>query len=80
MAKTRNSLAQLFDSVMTRLNCKPFNPKWSHFWNRSNELRHFKLKPGLALSVDGKIFSSLFGALSLFRSDEERAIGVIILL
>jgi hypothetical protein len=44
MAKTRNSLAQLIDSVMTRLNFKPFNLEWSHFWNRSNELSHFKLK------------------------------------
>jgi hypothetical protein len=65
MAKTTNSLAQLIDSVMTRLNFKPFNPKWSHFWNRSNELRHFKLKLGLALSVVGKIFSSLFDAFSV---------------
>jgi len=77
MAKTTNSLAQLIDSVMTRLNFKPFNPKWSHFWNRSNELRHFKLKLGLASL--GK--SSLpYSTRSLFRSDEERAIGVIILL
>lgn len=63
MAKTRNSLAQLIDSVKTRSDFKRFGPGFSHFWNRSTESIHSESRLGT---------SSLLcsASLSLIRSDE----------
>jgi outer membrane protein insertion porin family len=52
MAKTRNSLAQLIDSVKTRSDFKRFGPEFSHFWNRFPESRKSSLLCSASLSLN----------------------------
>ena len=74
MAKTRNSLAQLIDSVKTRSDFKRFSPGFSHLLNRFTELTHSDSRPGNVCGGVGLLIgkSSLLcsSSLSLIRSDE----------